>query len=204
MNAHLAIRKIADPQDVITHASKMLDAIGRADKMIRDLLDASRIKAGAGLDIQLGECELVALVRNACNELTALHGADYRIEGPERLVGHWSCDDVLRAIDNLGSNAAKYGDTTRPITVTIRPHDDLVDIMVHNHGNPIPPEELPTLFDRFMRTTSSGGEAQGWGLGLSLVRGVAEAHGGSIGVESAPDDGTTFTLRLPLDSRAAR
>jgi signal transduction histidine kinase len=202
MNMHLAILKSANAQDMIAHASKSMDAIGRIDKMIRDLLDASRIKAGAGLEIQVSECELVSIVRTACDELTAIYGATFRISAPERLVGYWSCADVQRAVDNLGSNACKYGDITRPISVSIEPQGDSVAIRVHNDGEPIAPADLPTLFDRFMRSFTEDGRAKGWGLGLSLVRGVAEAHGGTISVTSSEAEGTTFTLRLPIDSRA--
>lgn len=203
MNTHLAIMKSGSAQEMIAHASKAMDAIGRIDKMIRDLLDASRIKAGAGLQVQIAECDLVALTRSACDELTALYGAEYRICSPAQVAGYWSCADVLRAIDNLGSNAAKYGDTTRPITVSIVEQGDTVEIAVHNEGRSIPPDALPTLFDRFMRSFTPGGQAKGWGLGLSLVRGVADAHGGTISVESSEGDGTTFRLRLPRDCRPA-
>lgn len=201
MNMHLALIKAGGSQDVIAHASKAMDAIARIDKMIRDMLDASRIKAGAGLEIQVAECDLVQIARVACDELIALYGADFRLQAPERVTGYWSCEDLQRAIDNLGSNAAKYGDATRPIVISIEKQREFVEIAVHNEGRPIAPEDLPGLFDRFMRTSTSGADAKGWGLGLSLVRGVAEAHGGTVTVVSGEGSGTTFTLRLPLDCR---
>jgi signal transduction histidine kinase len=74
---------------------------------------------------------------------------------------------------------------------------------VHNEGAPIPPEAQETLFDPFMRAAGEH-RAQGWGLGLMLVRACAEAHGGSVHVDSAPGRGTTFTMRLPVDARPAQ
>jgi signal transduction histidine kinase len=203
-NAQLTARKAEQPEAVIAHAAKTVEAIGRADKMIQDLLDASRIKAGKSLEIEVGECEIVSLVKSACDELTALYGANFRLGAPEALVGYWSSAELRRAIENLGSNAIKYGDITRPISVSIETLGDAVEISVHNFGSHIPSGDLPLLFDAFMRSRSSGGRARGWGLGLSLVRGVAEAHGGTIRVESDESSGTTFTLRLPRDSRRSR
>ncbi|WP_309895250.1 HAMP domain-containing sensor histidine kinase [Archangium sp.] len=75
-------------------------------------------------------------------------------------------------------------------------------VLVHNHGSYIPPEEQETLFQVFRRSLQAERSNQrGWGLGLPLVRAVAEAHGGSIGVDSLPERGTTFTIDLPKDAR---
>jgi signal transduction histidine kinase len=202
MSTQLAVRKAERPQDVMAHAAKAMEAIARIDRMIQDFLDASRLKSGRGLEIEPNECEIVSLVRSTCDELTALHGADFRVHAPEQLAGYWSGTAIRRAIENLGSNAVKYGDATRPITASIADlGGDAIEISVHNYGPPIAPADFPTLFDAFMRSRTAEGKAKGWGLGLSLVRGVAEAHGGTVRVESSETSGTTFTLRLPRDCR---
>jgi signal transduction histidine kinase len=74
--------------------------------------------------------------------------------------------------------------------------------MVHNHGPVIPSEKRETLFRAFQRLTEAeiSGKS-GWGLGLAQVRAVTEAHGGSIGLDSLPDRGTTFIIDIPLDAR---
>lgn len=200
MSTYLAIAKAGQSHSMIEHASKALEAINRVDRMLRDLLDVSRIRAGAGLRLEIAECDLASIVRSACDEMTGLHGAEYRIRGPSYLAGYWSCGDILRALENLASHAARHGDLLRPITVTLEPRDAEVAVLVHYHGQPIPPNDLPTLFESFRRSPSGAAE-QGGSLGLSLVRGVAEAHGGSVEVESGEDRGTTFTMRLPYDSR---
>jgi signal transduction histidine kinase len=68
-------------------------------------------------------------------------------------------------------------------------------VSIHNAGPPIAPDALATLFEPFARP---GDGRHGWGLGLTLVRGSAEAHGGRAWVESTPENGTTFTMELPL------
>jgi signal transduction histidine kinase len=73
---------------------------------------------------------------------------------------------------------------------------------VHNEGKPIPTEEQAALFRPFGRAARAVASGQrGWGLGLTLVKGVAEAHGGEVHLESEPGRGTTFTVALPLDAR---
>jgi len=75
-------------------------------------------------------------------------------------------------------------------------------VTVHNYGPVIPPEKRETLFRAFQRLSDAETSGKsGWGLGLAQVRAVAEAHGGSIGVDSLPDRGTTFTIDIPLDAR---
>ena len=75
-------------------------------------------------------------------------------------------------------------------------------ITVHNFGPHIPVEEQETLFRSFMRTKAAQtGHKTGWGLGLAMVRGMTEGHGGSITLDSAPERGTTFIIDVPIDSR---
>ncbi len=79
-----------------------------------------------------------------------------------------------------------------------------VRISVHNDGAPIPAEELAVLFDPFKRASAAlAGGAKGWGLGLTLVKGLADAPGGGVEVRSESSLGTTFTVTLPLDARMA-
>ena len=86
-------------------------------------------------------------------------------------------------------------------------HDSIVTIAVHNGGPPIPPEALPTIFDPLTRGSSLEMKKQrrpgSIGLGLYIAREVATAHGGTIGVTSTIDDGTTFTVHLPRTSSKA-
>ena len=88
------------------------------------------------------------------------------------------------------------------MTIGLIQTDGWVELGVHNEGNAINPEDQKTLFQLYRRPTSAvNGGQMGWGVGLSLVKGIIEAHGGTVRVESSEEKGTTFSLRLPRDSR---
>jgi signal transduction histidine kinase len=107
-------------------------------------------------------------------------------------------------LENLCGNAVKYGAPYRPVRVTLVQINDSVTIEVHNEGNPISAAGREKLFQPFKRIEggdSSGRPAGGWGLGLTLVKGIVQAHGGCVAVQSDPGTGTVFLVTLPLDSR---
>jgi signal transduction histidine kinase len=185
------------------HAKRIDRNLDRADRMIRDLLDVSRIHAGEPLPLHLAECDLVPVARETLAELSHLHGARFVLTGDERVVGAWAADELRRSLWNLAVNAVKYGASVTPITIHVARHHDRAKISVHNEGAPIPAEEQSCLFDAFARARSTQNAGPGgWGLGLALVRAAAEAHGGRVTVKSDAATGTTFVLELPLDARA--
>jgi signal transduction histidine kinase len=104
---------------------------------------------------------------------------------------------LSRALSNLLSNAIKYGGKGGTVSVSAAAKENSVEISVRDSGSGIPADEQPLLFQKHGRTSSSHG-VEGSGLGLYIVRRIAEAHGGSVKVESAPGAGATFTLSLPL------
>ena len=174
----------------------------RADQMIRDLLDAGRIGAGEKLALQFGTLDLAQVARDTIEELSAIHGDRFILRADQAIEGCWSYDGLRRILENLASNAVKYGVVHRPVTITLRKEAGRVLIEVHNEGNPISSTDQGALFVPYSRTASalSGGQ-KGWGLGLVLVRGIAEAHGGKVIVESYWETGTTFRVALPLAAR---
>lgn len=187
-------------QELAVKIDRNLD---RMDRMIRDLLDANRIRAGEQLSLSLEPCDLGQIAREIAEELRALHGERIELAGEPTLRGIWSADELRRALWNLVTNAVKYGDPQRPICISLHRVDERARVEVHNWGPPIAPEDQATLFEPFTRTRAATRSGRpGWGLGLALVRGCAEAHGGTISLESTAEAGTTFTLELPLDSRA--
>jgi signal transduction histidine kinase len=176
--------------------------IDRVDRMVRDLLDAMRAQAGGRLKLDLEACDLVEIARESVEALRTEHGERFSLVASEPVRGWFAREHMRRAIDNLAANAVKYGDASRVVTVDVRPSHGRAIVTVHNHGSYIPPEERETLFRAFHRLRGAGEDRKrGWGLGLAQVRAVAEAHGGSIGVDSLPDAGTTFVLDVPADAR---
>ncbi len=200
-NASLILRK-PQSERVPRWAARVADTVDRADRMLQDLLDAMRVQAGGKLPLELEQVDLVEVVRQALENQLGEHGERFVLEAPEQVPGYFSPELLRRAVENLAGNAVKYGSPNRPISVAVRQSHGRVRVMVHNHGDPIPAEEQETLFRAFqrLRTAESGGH-RGWGLGLAQVRGAAEAHGGTVSVDSLPERGTTFTIDLPVDAR---
>ena len=106
-------------------------------------------------------------------------------------------DRLRRLISVLLDNAIKYGAPGGPITLTLEKTDRQARLAVANPGEPIPPEQLPRLFERFYRADASRGEQSGFGLGLSIAAVIAQEHRGSIRAESGPG-GTRFIFTMPL------
>ncbi len=176
--------------------------LDRMDRMIRDLLDASRIRAGERLPLRLDRCDLGQITYEIAEELRALYGKRIEIDSDSHIVGIWSADELRRALWNLVTNAVKYGDPKRPIRIALHRIGEHARVAVHNWGTPISPEDQAGLFEPFARTrTATRSGRLGWGLGLALVRGCAEAHGGTVSLDSSHEAGTTFTIEIPLDAR---
>jgi len=182
--------------------ARVIHDIDEADRMVRDLLDVHQIRAGHRLTLRLVKTDLVAVARDVVQEISAQHGDRFTLRAPEHLWGMWSVRDLRRAIWNLAVNGIKYGGSDTPVVITMSASGLGAEVAVHNDGPAIAAADLPILFNPFSRTPSAqAGALRGWGLGLTLVRGCAEAHGGVVDVVSTPEAGTTFTMRIPSDAR---
>ena len=198
-NLSLVLRKPGAP-DVPRWAARAVEAVDRVDRMLQDMLDAMRVQAGAAMTLELTECDLVEITQQAAEHLESGHGDRFVVVAPAPVHGRFGAEAMRRAIENLGGNAVKYGDPARPITITVEQRHGRALVYVHNDGAHIPVEEQETIFRAFHRRSDvSAGGPRGWGLGLAQVRAVAEAHGGSIGVDSVPGRGTTFVIDVPLE-----
>ena len=167
--------------------------------MIHDLLDVSRIRAGETLTLQFIPCDLSGVIHEVLEEMSIVHGDRFQFYSKKSFDGSWGCEGIRRAVENLVGNAVKYSTPNTPILVSILENSNQILISVHNIGNVIPAEDIPNLFLPHKRSNAAKkGNKQGWGLGLTLVKGVVEAHDGSVEVESSEEKGTTFTLLIPL------
>jgi signal transduction histidine kinase len=166
--------------------------------LIEDLLDVTRIEAGQ-LKMERGWLRAADLVLEAAEMQTALassSGIEVRVDAARdvhELFGNR--DRLLQVFDNLIGNAIKFTAAGGHITVgeALRVHDIL--FWVSDTGSGIPSESLPHVFDRFWQTSTAG--RLGAGLGLAIAKGIVEAHGGRIWVESTPNVGTTFFFAIP-------
>ncbi len=199
LNAQMIARDHPDLKPVVTLANRICGNLARADRMVRDLLDANRLKAGSSFPLRIGNHCLNDIAQSCIDGLGVIHGDRFRLEAPAQIRGRWCRSSLKRIFENLCGNAAKYGKPGTPVLVSLLTLDeDKVNISVHNHGNPIPREEQPGLFQPYHRTKSAQiGHQRGWGLGLALVRGIAEAHGGSVTLDYSDGEGTRFSVQLP-------
>jgi signal transduction histidine kinase len=194
------LEELGERRDHVVRTRRNLNLI---EQMVRDLLDTSRIQAGHPLLLRLSKAELGEIAEQVVEELNAINNGRVRLIVSQRIHGVWSSDELRRALWNLVANALKYGDPKAPVTVTVNGTGQQAWVSVHNRGNPISNEDQARLFEPFARARNAEASSQiGWGLGLTLVRGCAEAHGGNITVESNAEHGTTFILALPLDARS--
>jgi PAS domain S-box-containing protein len=195
----------AAPQERIADLAKRIaDNVDRADRMIVDLLDASRIEAGQPVKLDLEDCDLLEISSKVCNELAARHGPRFHVITEGATNGVWNAEALRRVLDNLLSNAVKYGEPTTPVTVRLRRRSERMIVFVHNEGATIPLDDQARLFEPFRRSESAEKSGhEGWGLGLALVRGIIEALKGEVAVASYPNEGTTFTVDLPVDPSKA-
>jgi PAS domain S-box-containing protein len=205
MGAQLLTRQQQLTMDNVNRLSmRIIDNVDRADKLIQNLLDVNRVKAGEKLPLNVSFCNLNQITQNTLDELTTVYGDRFVLLSKQNIEGYWDAIGIRRILENLCTNAIKYGARNSPVTVTLIETPHQAQIAVHNYGNPIPPDEQDQLFEKFIRSPSAQvGSEKGWGLGLTLVRGIAEAHGGRIRVESIVE-GTTFKVDLPLDTRAGQ
>ena len=196
------IRRDAEPGQHGHFAVRALHNLRRVDRMIQDLLDTTRTNAGARLPLHIESGEARTLAGEAIGDLSLRAGDRFVLDAPRPVHGYWDVDRLKQALNNLLENAVKYGADDTPVTCRVSCTIERLFISVHNHGEPIDPALIPVLFQPFRRTLSAEQSSkQGWGLGLVLVQAIAEAHGGSVGVESTHSDGTVFTIDIPCDAR---
>ena len=145
--------------------------------------------------------DLTKLLKEAIEEFKSVHGDRFQSKKIETIEGYWNPDALRRIIDNLCSNAIKYGDPGKKVTVDLLKATDGIILGVHNSGPAIPEKELKNMFNPYSRLEAAiKSKEKGWGLGLALVQALTQAHGGKVSVESN-ENGTTFSVYLPLDAR---
>ena len=189
------------------HVARVLAAAERQgqrlEKLVSALLDVSRIHMGK-LELDLEEVELGAVITEAVGQLedeASQTGSAMAADG-RPVVGEWDRLRLSQVVTNLLSNAVKYG-AGKPVEVSYGPTATGAFVLVQDHGIGIAPADQRQIFERFERAVSSRNYG-GLGLGLYIVRRIVEAHGGTIRVESAPGEGSTFLVELPLRPLCAR
>jgi len=182
----------------------------RLGALVEDLLNLSRMETGR-LDLNIEETDLYEVADLAIQEVRArAEKKGIRIDVGFDSGEIWLAADrgrLVQVITNLVDNGVKFTESGGMVSVRAEYADDFVRLQVADTGIGIPPHEQEKIFERFYqggRAWAAGEKAEGAGLGLAIVRKVVEAHAGTIGVESAPGEGATFTVALPRRSAVSR
>jgi heavy metal sensor kinase len=200
--AETALQRLpADPQAYREALADCLEESDRVLTMLNTLMDISEAETGA-MKLQLEPLDIAAVV----NDAVELYGdvaeekgvaVDVRFAGPVGVTG--DRNRLRQVFANLLDNAVKYSPSGGHVTVEGRRSDNVVVVSVKDTGIGMAAHELPRIWERLYRGDQSRSE-RGLGLGLSLVRAIVEAHGGTTEVESEPGRGSTFTVRLPTSN----
>ncbi len=185
-----------DGERVHKFAQTILRSTERMKRLIADLLDLAQIQAGK-LSVEQRSQDVEGLIRD-CLELMRPLAATRDLTGMTSAVLHVHCDRerALQILSNLVGNAIKFTPERGSISIEAHGTGHEVRFLVRDTGQGIPEEELPHIFDRFWQGQKR--HRVGIGLGLSIVKGLVEAHGGRLWVESKLGAGTTFFFTLPL------
>ncbi len=192
-----ATAKIQSLAQRITHGVK------RIDEMIGSLIEADRVEAAEQTAMRVDFGDLADIVRRGIKTVADAQESRFVTSFNGATTGHWDVAAVLRAVENLCSNAIKYGSHDAAITVSVAAAGACVRVAVHNHGSYLTPQERRGLFKAyFRREQDKTARRAGWGLGLAQVKQAAGMHGGQVTIHSKARAGTAFCLHMLRDCRS--
>ena len=200
--SHIMTLKPQDPALMVDLAERIRNNVRRMRHLVDNLLDFARGRLPGGLPVSVAEIEdLQAAFEEVLDELKAAHPNCELVTRME--LGAPVLGDRVRLqqlLSNLVGNALTHGSAEAPVMVTAAINVGELEICVHNEGEPIPEETIPSLFDAYQRQqpTRPGG---GVGLGLFICQRIVDAHRGELTVTSTQAKGTTFRARLPIAGR---
>lgn len=208
-SAHAALQLLAsrarsaNPSSAERYIAIADTQIRRLGGLISDLVDVALLQSGK-LDLQLAPVDITAIARSAVDALQPIITQQLELQTvDEPLILQGDALRLEQVFHNLLTNAAKYAPKSEAITMRVRRLDDAAEISVHDRGPGIAQEDATRLFTRFFQADRPDSATHGgMGLGLFIVRQIVLAHGGDVSVESAPGDGATFIVRLPLAGRS--
>jgi signal transduction histidine kinase len=189
------------PEKRRTYYQAQTRATERLHRFVESLLDFGRMEAGRR-PYRFERLDAAALARDVVEEFRGeVTGRGFAVQcsvdSGEYLVDADS-EALSRALWNLLDNAAKYSGESRALELTVGRAGSAVAIAVRDHGTGIPASEQKRIFQKFVRGEAAKSQGiKGTGIGLTMVRHIVEAHGGSVSVKSAPGEGSTFTIVLP-------
>jgi len=186
------------PEEFIRRAAGMIEReVQRLNRQIEDLLDRSRVEAGA-FELRRVQTDVALLVHEAAEHFEAIAPKRLTVATDREVPAFADPDKLYQSIANLVGNAIKYSPAGGSIALSARAEAGEAVIEVRDQGIGIAPRDQQSIFEPFRRSESVRElDIPGVGLGLSATRQIVEGHGGRIEVESEPGRGSTFRIRLP-------
>ncbi|MDP3230517.1 MAG: HAMP domain-containing sensor histidine kinase [Acidovorax sp.] len=192
----LSAAQIAETGDRIRSSTRLMNS------MVADLLGFTRTQLGSGMPIVPAFVDVATVCESALEDAKAAHPQSlFELQATGDTTGSFDGVRLHQLFANLLFNAAQYGDIDRPVVFGIHGDSDGVLVQVTNQGQPIPEASLGAIFKPLVQLPEDGGQDErprtSLGLGLFVAREIAEAHGGTIAVQSDAAGGTVFTVRIP-------
>ncbi len=192
------LRQTSGLRELLTLAEQQVD---RQDRLVGDLLDVSRIRANK-LEFHLALCDLAAIVGDTVDE--------QRLSWPDRVIDFEAPQEQVsidadahrigQVVTNFLTNALKYSPPDARVAVSLRTEGGRAHVAVRDKGPGLTAEQQAHIWDRFHRVPGvkqQSGTGAGLGLGLHIARTIIEYHGGTVGIDSVPRQGSTFWFDLP-------
>lgn len=185
-------------KDRLKKVKKMTwNSLNKSIQLVEGLLDSIKVRAGEGIMLTFEEVDLYEDIQTVHAEACEVYTEEIILNCvDEGLDGVYDATAIRRLLENLISNAVKYGYSDKPITVSIESENTShLLIKVHNYGEPIPQEKQKDIFS-FLEygNQNKNKQYQSYGIGLTLVKMVAEAHGGKVELKSSKEEGTEFSV----------
>lgn len=169
-------------------------------RLIGQLLHITRLEQGTQKTC-MERGDLAALAEAVCEQqkMIAPEGVVLTCDAPENVEARMDVILMTRLLNNLISNAFRYGSDGGHVRVTVRRTGSCAVLSVSDDGAGIPPDQQEKIWQRFYQVDAARSGGEGTGLGLYMVRQIARLHGGTAEVESVPGQGSTFTVRIPAE-----
>ncbi|HEY7295872.1 MAG TPA: HAMP domain-containing sensor histidine kinase, partial [Dehalococcoidia bacterium] len=194
------LQRGAQPEEIAVSLTLAEQQVDRLARLVGELLDVSRLARGR-FALSPTLVALDPLVRRVVESERAAeppHPIDLSSSGADLQI-RADAGRLEQVLVNLLQNARKYSPPVSPIHVRVRGEPDAVTIAVQDYGIGVPPADQKRIFQPFHRAGNIDRGVSGLGLGLYIAAEIVRAHGGEISLDSRPGEGSTFTVRLPLE-----
>ena len=194
LRGHLELLENGDPEDVAATQALLLDEVDRMSRLVEDLILLA--KARRPDFVMVEPVDLEQLTHSVLAKARGLGGRDWQLDGVAHGTVAVDVQRITQAVLQLADNAVKHTGPGDQIAIGSSYDGREVRVWVRDAGNGVPPDDRTHIFERFGRSTVPEGD-EGFGLGLSIVAAIAEAHLGTVHVEDAEPSGSRFVITLP-------